>query len=437
MALSTRNTPLYDFIDEMQRVGIKQPGLFTELGLLVLCGFFAALLSRFVRPRLISTEHGESWRIGSTGVAKVLFPLIFWILVELSIRLWHGPHGVLLPVCSNLLAAWTLVRTAVYLIHEIFIQALWVRRFEKLIVAVLWLLCALRILGLQQSMEEALDQIVFPMGKQHISLLMILNGMLSIMLTLLLALWLGRLFERRVMGADALDMSLRVVMVKVARTLLVFCAIIIALPLVGIDLTVLSVFGGAVGVGLGFGLQKIASNYVSGFIILLDRSISIGDLVSIDNRQGFVKGITSRYVILKLGDGAEAIIPNETLITSTVVNLTYTDKKIRVVLMLHIAYGSDVDVVMPMLMEIAHSSERVLAEPAPQVFVRTLGDNGIELEFGVWVDRADLGTTDIRSELNVKILRAFKGAGIEIAGPRREIILRESAGRAVPGMEAA
>lgn len=427
MALSTRNTPLYDFIDEVQRFGLRQPGLFTDLGLLVLCGLFAALLARFIRPRLIRADHGASWRIGSTGVAKVFFPLTFWILVEISVRLSHGiPHAGLLPVSSNLLAAWSLVRAVVYLIHEVFIQTLWVRRFEKLIAATLWLICALRILDLQHDVEDALDQIVFPMGKQHISLLMILNGMLSIVLTLMLALWLGRIFERRVMGTDALDMSLRVVLVKVARTLLVFIAIIIALPLVGIDLTVLSVFGGAVGVGLGFGLQKIASNYVSGFIILLDRSISIGDLVSIDNRQGFVKGITSRYVILKLGDGAEAIIPNETLITSTVVNLTYTDKKIRVVLLLQVPYGSDVDVAMPMLMEIAKSCERVLTEPAPQVFVRNLGDNGIELEFGVWVDRADLGTTDIRSELNVKILRAFKDAGIEIAGQRREIVHRET-----------
>lgn len=172
----------------------------------------------------------------------------------------------------------------------------------------------------------------------------ILRAVASVAATVLAALWIGREIERRLMATDVMDVSLRVMAIKVVRTLLVVLAVLIALPLVGIiDLTVLSVFGGALGVGLGFGLQKIASNHVSGFIILMDRSVKIGDVVQIDNRSGMITQLTSRYIVLKGGDGTEALIPNEALITSTVVNQSYSDRLIRIALPIQVAYGSSLD----------------------------------------------------------------------------------------------
>jgi small-conductance mechanosensitive channel len=208
--------------------------------------------------------------------------------------------------------------------------------------------------------------------------------------------------------------------------LLVVVAVMIALPLVGIDLTVLSVFGGALGVGLGFGLQKVASNYVSGFIILLDGSIRIGDLVSIDTRQGTITKITARYVVLKLGDGTEAIIPNEALISSTVLNLSHSDRLLRVPINLQVAYGTDLELATTLLRGTVEGESRVLADPEPLVYVKSFQDNGIELELAVWIKDPEEGTLGLKSSLNMKIWRSFTDHGIEIPAPRRTVHLLTS-----------
>lgn len=418
-------TPLYDFINDVQRLGVTHPSFLLEIGLLALCAILAAVLTRFIKSRMLGNElQQDHWRIGTAGVRRMLYPLIFWILVYLALSFTRLGHGVgLLRLCASLLGAWALVRIVVYLVQEVFIQARWVQGFEKLIAAMLWAVFAMHILGVLPEVEAALDQFSLPLGKQRISLLMVINGVMSVVVTLILAMWLSRLFERRVMGTEAFDISSRVVISKIARTFLIFLAVVIALPVVGIDLTVLSVFGGAVGVGLGFGLQKIASNYVSGFIILLDRSTRIGDLITIDNRQGTVQSITARYVVLKLGDGAEAIIPNETLITSTVINQSYTDHRMRMVIMLNVEYGAQLDRLIALLIELAQGHERVLDDPKPQAFIRNLGDNGIEIEFAVWLDHVDLGSLDVRSDLNRGILDILKAENVLIARPRRAVQL--------------
>jgi len=208
---------------------------------------------------------------------------------------------------------------------------------------------------------------------------------------------------------------------RLAKSLLVLFAVLIVLPLVGIDLTVLSVFGGAIGVGLGFGLQKIASNYVSGFIILLDRSIRIGDLITADNFYGEVKNITTRYVVVRALDGREAIIPNEMLITTTVLNHSYSNRQIRLAIPVQVAYKCGPEDAMRLMEAAAAQHPRALADPPPRAFLARFGDSGIELELGVWIGDPEHGTLDIRSELNLAIWRAFREAGIEIPYPQREV----------------
>jgi small-conductance mechanosensitive channel len=195
----------------------------------------------------------------------------------------------------------------------------------------------------------------------------------------------------------------------------------IALPLVGIPLSLLSVFGGALGVGLGFGLQKIASNYVSGFIILLDRSIRLGDLVTIDGRHGVVLGIKSRYTVIKGLDGTEAIIPNDSLITNTVVNHTYSDPKVAIKIGVTVDYETDLDQVFAILLASANGHARVEKTPAPAVQLKDLGDNGIEIELIVWIHDAELGQTSLRSDLLISIWRSFREAAISIPYPQREL----------------
>jgi small-conductance mechanosensitive channel len=203
----------------------------------------------------------------------------------------------------------------------------------------------------------------------------------------------------------------------------ILIAILVALPLVGIDVTALSVFSGALGVGLGFGLQKIASNYVSGFIVLLDRSLRIGDVVTVDGRKGEVKAIESRYTVIKGGDGVESIVPNETLITQSVNHHTYSDPRVSVVIAVSISYESDVERACELLLEIARRQARVIADPPAAARLKELGEHGIAMELTVWISDPAVGEGELRSALLKDILRTFKANRVEIPYPRRDVRL--------------
>jgi small-conductance mechanosensitive channel len=225
------------------------------------------------------------------------------------------------------------------------------------------------------------------------------------------------------MDAKALDINQRVILSKISRTILIVVGVLIALPMVGVDITVLSVFGGALGVGLGLGLQKIASNYISGFIILLDRSLHIGDVVAVDNRKGEVISLTTRYVVLKSEDGTEALIPNDTFITSAVVRQTYSNRRLRLIFPIQISYSSSVDGAMSIMLDAAKERQQVLAAPEPIVILKEFADNGINLEMIVWVEDPEGGVAQLRSGLNRKIWAEFKKNNIDIPYPQREVRL--------------
>lgn len=251
---------------------------------------------------------------------------------------------------------------------------------------------------------------------------------LPVIAVLLIALGIGRVLEARLLAAHGMDLTLRVTLTKLLRAVLVLFALLVALPALGIDLTALSVFGGALGVGLGFGLQKIASNYISGFIILFDRSVKIGDQVSVDNRLGEVTAMTSRYVVVRSLDGAEAIIPNETMITSTVVNHTYSDRRVCVTIPVQISYRSDLDAATQVLIEAARTHPRALQDPAPGVQITAFGENGIHLELGVWIDDPKQGKATLRSDIYRVVWREFRARGIEIPHPQRDVHLVDGDG---------
>jgi small-conductance mechanosensitive channel len=234
------------------------------------------------------------------------------------------------------------------------------------------------------------------------------------------------------MGAETLTANSRVVLSRVIKALLLVVAVLLALSTAGIDLTVLSVFGGALGVGLGLGLQRIASNYVSGFIILLDRSLSIGDLITAaDKYYGKVTQINTRYTVIKALDGTETILPNELLVSTPVVNHSYTDRKVRIAIKVSVAYSSDVDQALTVLVECARSQPRVQPEPPPAAFIAGLGADGVEVELGFWILDPEEGTLAIRSEITRLVLRRFREAGIEIPFPQRDV--RIVAGAATGG----
>jgi small-conductance mechanosensitive channel len=320
----------------------------------------------------------------------------------------------------RLLTALAIVRVTVYALRSAFAPGSWLRSSERLIAWTVWLGFAIYITGLAPDVIAFLEGIGFHVGKTRISLLLILQAALVVSVTLLSALWLGSSIETRLMGAQQLDLNLRVVLAKLTRALLAVVALLIALPAVGLDLTLLSVFGGALGVGLGFGLQKIASNYVSGFIILMDRSVSLGDMIAVDKFSGQISKMTARYVVLRGLDGTETLVPNETLVTSPVVNNSYSDPSICATVTVSIDYSSDPEAALRIMEDAARQQMRVMRKPPPAATIKQLGERAVELELGFWVEDPQLGIGPLRSELLRDILRGFRENGIAFPPPTRD-----------------
>lgn len=394
-----------------------------QVGTLAACIASGWLLSHYYDRRLLGRAPVDATQaLGIGSLKRLMFPLSALVLVLVAkavLRHWHSTH--LLNVAAALLLAMALIRMSIYVMRHTFAPSAWLRASERWISWVAWGGVAIYLTGLWPYVREALLDIGFTVGKQKFSLLLVLQGSLSVIVTILAALWLGRLIESRLMRATSMQVNLRVMFSKLAQILLLLAAFLIALPAVGIDLTVLSVFGGMLGVGIGFGLQKIAANYVSGFIILMDRSVSLGDLVTIGEHTGTLTRMTARYVVVRSLGGLEAIIPNETIITSAVLNHSFSDRKVRVGLPIQVAYATDLDVARKIMVDAAAAHPRVLKDPAPGALIVTFADSGIDLELGVWVDDPDQGVAGLRSDLYADIWREFRAQGIEIPFPQREI----------------
>lgn len=395
-----------------------------------LVALFASLFGAWLVARYWQTRpaQGERGRLGQIG-ARLAFPLTGMLLTgvaQLALKPFFAV--TLLKLAMPLLGSMALVRGVIFVLRQAFPGAGWLTAWEKLIATLVWGWLALYITDLAPFVIEALEQVDFRIGKQHLNLWLIASGVVTIFLTVVFALWIAGVIEARLMGMRSLDANLRIVGVRVAKAVLTVVAIISSLALVGIDMTALSVFTGALGVGLGFGLQKIASNYVSGFIILLERSIRIGNIVQIGSDAGEVTQITTRYTVLKHPGGTEFIVPNETLIGSTVQNQTYSDRRLRLATTLGVAYDSDLELAMQLMVDCAQAQARVLADPAPKVVLTQFADSSINLELGFWVDDPENGRMNVVSEINLAIWRAFRAHGISIPFPQREVRILKGAG---------
>jgi len=370
------------------------------------------------------SRHQEgAGRLSDAG-SRLVFPLGGMLLSGIALLvLQNFVHVNLLRLAMPLLGSMALVRSVVFVLRQAFPRATWLAAWERIIAAVVWGWLALYITDLAPYVVDALEQVQFAVGKQKVDLWLILHGLVTVFLTVVLALWVAGLIEARLMRLDTLDSSLRIVGIRVAKALLTVVAIVASLSLVGIDMTALSVFTGALGVGLGFGLQKIASNYVSGFIILLDRSIRIGNIVQVGADVGQVTQITTRYTVLKHPGGTEFIVPNETLIGSTVQNQSFSDSRVRLATTVGVAYDSDLDRVAQLMTATAAAHPRVLAEPAPKVSLTQFADSSIHLELGFWIDDPEEGKGNVLSDINFALWRSFRENGIAIPFPQREVRL--------------
>ena len=408
---------------------LQNPGALWQLGTIALCILGGALLARLLRAWTNANESNlRVMRMGVKSFGRVLSPLLALVLMAIArpiLAQWH--HVNILRIAIPLVASFALIRLVFYMLRRVFARhghvGSFLLAFEKVFALLVWLGVAMYITGVWPDLLSYLEQTVIPVGRYKTSLLTILQGLISVGATLVLALWAGALLEERVMQLDAIHSSLRTVMSRTVRASLILIAILVSLSLVGIDLTVLSVFGGALGVGLGLGLQKIVSSYVSGFVILLERSMAVGDMVSVDKYHGRVTQINTRYTVLRSLDGIETVIPNEMLVAGAVQNYSLSDSRIRIATQVTVGYETDIEALLPLLSQSIATMSRVLADPPPMAMLTRFGADGLEVEIGLWISDPENGRGNLLSEVNRQIWRTLQEHKISVPYPQRELRL--------------
>ncbi|MDR2874632.1 MAG: mechanosensitive ion channel [Methylobacillus sp.] len=398
---------------------LRTPASLWQLAVIALSLLLAGAVNKLILRKDLMHRISEKWQ---RAIKQVLFPLSAFAFVYfgmLILRQWQ--HVGLLSLASALLIAFSLSRLIVHALRYIFAPSAWLTTVENIIAGVVWVLVALHLVGFLPQVLEGLDAISFMMGQTRVSVLLVLQAIITVVFAVVAALWVSRLLENRLMRADRIDMNMRVVLGKLLRVVLTVVGVMVALSAIGFDITLLSVFGGALGVGLGFGLQKIASNYVSGFIILLDESVHIGDLMTIADHHGVVSQIRSRYLVLKKLDGTEVVIPNEILIGTAVVNHTFSDRLGRVALPIQVGYETDLEHALGIMRDAAKNHPRVLKDPAPDAQLTGFGESGIDLQLALWIPDPENGSGGLKSALYLEIWKHFREHGIDIPYPQRDI----------------
>lgn len=359
--------------------------------------------------------------LGRQLVDGVLFPVLLlgltWVSRIVLTQEQPPPlFSILLPVCTSLVV----IRLGVKVLQVAYAQAPLVRMLERTISWLAWGAVVLWVTGVLPLLLYELDQIRWKVGGSVLSVRTLIEGALTAGAVLIVALWVSAAIEARLLrSATGGDLSLRKVISNTVRAMLMFVGLLLALSAVGIDLTALSVLGGAVGVGIGFGLQKLASNYVSGFVILAERSLRIGDMVLVDGFEGRIVDIKARYTVIRALNGRESIVPNEFLIINRVENFTLMDPHLSQTTLVKVAYDSDVDLVRRLLVQACLSQERVLKDPAPNAFLSQFGADGLEFTVSYWIADPENGQLALRSAINMMILAALREHKIEIPYPQR------------------
>ena len=405
-------------LDELV-VALTQPGAVAEFAVLAACLLLAWLIVRLVRGR--SKPVASVW-FGNRIFDGVLFPVValalaFAARTVLAATIRPAVFKVAIPILVSLVV----IRLSVRVLGRTFPSVSWVRTVERSISWLAWIAVVLWITGVSPMVLDALDDVKWTVGNAHVTLRNVLEGTITAGIVMVLALWISAAIERKLLSGSGHDLSLRKIAANIVRALLLFIGLMLALSAVGIDLTALSVLGGAIGVGLGFGLQKIAANYISGFVILAERSLRIGDMVKVDNFEGRITDIRTRYTVIRSLAGREAIVPNEILITQRVENASLADTRVLVQTGVQVAYGSDVRALQPALETAIAAVPRVIAEPAPSVLLASFGADGMDLAINFWIRDSENGQGNVKSEVNLVVLDVLDREGVEIPFPQRVV----------------
>ena len=423
MKAAVWSSMIMDVLDDL-----RDPTVAWQIGAIILCIIVGWLLARGLQRLFISRDSApEELRLGSAGFARVLSAGFGLGLVTFAKQLlsMKGYNINLLRVTIPLLMALLLIRIVFYVLHPVIARARKVGHLlhvgEKAFSILVWCWFALYITGIWPDFVQMLDEMSIKVGAKHISILSMLQVGASVVVTLLLALWASSTLEARLMRLEGVHTSFRVVLARTTRSLLILVAILFSLSLVGIDLTVLSVFGGALGVGLGFGLQKIASSYVSGFIILLDRSLSIEDMITVDKYYGRVTQINTRYTVLRGLDGVDSIIPNEMLVSSPVQNHSLINRDVWLSTDVTVGYQTDVEALLGILETATASVPRVSKTNRPTAYLTKFGADGLEMRVGFWLVDPENGRVGVLSDINRAIWKALQQHHIEVPFPQRVV----------------
>ena len=409
---------------------ITAPAFLYQAGVLLASALATWLLHHLynesLRARIYARPQHSLGRFLLRTLQRVLLPasMLVCVLLGRGILGSMGQPVGLLEVAVPLLVSLAAIRLLVYGLRKGFPVTPQLKAWENIIAGSIWVMVALHLLGWLPAVEATLDEIAITMGSSRISLLATIKLIALIAVLLTLAFWVSGVIERRMRASPNMTPSLQVAFGKFSKVFLITLAFLLAIDAVGIDLTTLTVFGGALGVGIGFGLQRITSNFISGFILVLDRSIKPGDVISVganDAKFGWVQELRARYVVVRDRDGVERLIPNENLITSEVVNWSYSDTNTRVRIPVQISYDDDPEQAMALLLEAAKASSRILSDPVPAARMLAFADSGIQLELRIWISDPENGIGNVRTEVNVAIWKLFKAAGITIPYPQRDV----------------
>ncbi len=395
----------------------------------LLLSILAALISR----RILLNKLGER---GNQSQGLRLFAIrslerLLWPVTMLVV-LWLGQlivntyqlETLMLDLALPLVLSFAAVRFCVYFLRKSVKGGPFLKASESFIAATIWIIVGLHLTGLLPQAMAALDSVGTTIGSFRLSLLSGLKLTVLIMVALTIAGWLSHLVEVRLTENKTINASARVGLIKFVKFAAITVALLIVLSSVGVDLSTFAVFGGALGVGLGFGLQRIAANFISGFIVIMDRSVKPGDVVTIGTEFGWVQELKSRYIVLRNRAGVDTLIPNENLITSNVINWSYADHNVRMSVQVDIEYDCDPEKAIEVMLPCAFASDRVLKTPEPNVFLKEFGDSGITMELRFWISDPESGVERVKSPIRVAIWKAFQEHGITIPFPQRDLHLK-------------
>lgn len=344
----------------------------------------------------------------------IIYTILLWIYILIS-SLFDIPI-YLVTIITNLLTAWIIINLLTDLINNEIIS--------KIFSVLIWIIAALHIIGIYDNIVGILNNISYSSGNINISLLTFIQGILTLTIFMWVAIKISTLSEKKIHKINVFSPSIRELLTKILKFIIYTSVILITMSSLGIDLTALTVVSGAVGVGIGFGLQKIVSNFFSGIIILLDKSVKPGDIIEIDNVYGQIKSIRLRFISLLTLDGKEYIIPNEDLITKPVINWSYSNNLVRTSVKVGVSYNSDVNKAMELIEESVKKIDRILNSPEPKIFLKEFADSSVDIEVKFWIKDPGNGISNVKSEVNKRIWNLFKEHNIEIPFPQQDIHLK-------------